>query len=98
MLGSSRYCAASAAQYLVYRIRSLVDPFAQQQAPPIKMDMTSEKLKVTEHYQYHTPDTLSPSTVVPSPFEQFRAWFAEAVESKKVQEPEAMVLATATPG
>lgn len=55
-----------------------------------------EKIKVLPHYQYETHDHLSPSTVHPSPIEQFRKWFQEAVNSG-VQEPEAMSLSTATP-
>lgn len=54
-----------------------------------------EKIKVLPHYQYETHDHLSPSTVHPSPIEQFRKWFQEAVNSG-VQEPEAMSLSTAT--
>ncbi|KAH8104570.1 pyridoxamine 5'-phosphate oxidase [Cristinia sonorae] len=52
------------------------------------------KLKVTSHRQYHTPDPLSPNAVAPSPLDQFRAWFTEAQGA--VLEPEAMSLSTVT--
>lgn len=55
-----------------------------------------DKIKVLPHYQYETRDHLSPSTVHPSPIDQFRRWFKEAVDNG-VQEPEAMSLSTATP-
>lgn len=55
-----------------------------------------DKIKVLPHYQYETHDDLSPAVVKPSPIEQFRKWFKEAVDSG-VNEPEAMSLATATP-
>jgi pyridoxamine-phosphate oxidase len=54
------------------------------------------KIKVLPHNQYETHDHLSPSTVNPSPIEQFERWFQEAIDSG-VQEPEAMSLSTATP-
>ncbi|RXW24525.1 hypothetical protein EST38_g1357 [Candolleomyces aberdarensis] len=53
------------------------------------------KLKVLQHQQYVTPEHLSPSTSLPSPLDQFQSWFKEAVE-EKVQEPDAVTLATAT--
>ncbi|THV03853.1 pyridoxamine 5'-phosphate oxidase [Dendrothele bispora CBS 962.96] len=56
-----------------------------------------DELKVLAHQQYQTSDTLSPSTVLPSPLDQFHVWFKAAVESGKVHEPEAMSLSTATP-
>jgi len=56
-----------------------------------------DKLKVLPHHQYITPDHLSPLAVAPSPIDQFRTWFKEAVEGGIVQEPEAMSLSTATP-
>lgn len=56
-----------------------------------------DQLKVLPHRQYITPDHLSPLTVAPSPLDQFRTWFKEAVEGGVVQEPEAMSLSTATP-
>ncbi|KAF9454797.1 pyridoxamine 5'-phosphate oxidase [Macrolepiota fuliginosa MF-IS2] len=55
-----------------------------------------DKVKVLPHLQYETHDHLSPSTTLPSPIDQFRKWFQEAVGSS-VQEPEAMSLSTASP-
>ncbi|KAJ6621874.1 hypothetical protein B0H10DRAFT_2016169 [Mycena sp. CBHHK59/15] len=55
------------------------------------------KIQVLPHNQYHTTDALSPASVSPSPLEQFRAWFSDAVEGGNVHEPEAMSLSTATP-
>jgi len=55
-----------------------------------------DEIKVLPHHQYQTRDTLSPSTVLPSPLDQFHVWFKEAVEGGKVHEPEAMALSTAT--
>ncbi|KAJ7288173.1 pyridoxamine 5'-phosphate oxidase [Mycena rebaudengoi] len=54
-------------------------------------------LQVLPHHQYHTAGTLSPSSVLPCPLDQFRAWFADAVRDTAVHEPEAMSLSTATP-
>jgi pyridoxamine-phosphate oxidase len=53
-----------------------------------------DKIQVLKHEQYITNDHLTPLNAVPSPLDQFRAWFKEAVESDKVPEPEAMSLAT----
>ncbi|TCD70535.1 hypothetical protein EIP91_002881 [Steccherinum ochraceum] len=53
-----------------------------------------DKIKVTSHRQYHTPDPLSPAAVAPSPLDQFRLWFTEAQGA--VLEPEAMSLSTVT--
>ncbi|KAJ7176002.1 pyridoxamine 5'-phosphate oxidase [Mycena filopes] len=57
---------------------------------------TPNTIKVLPHTQYHNPDALSPSTVLPSPLDQFHAWFAHAVQAG-VHEPEAMSLSTASP-
>jgi pyridoxamine-phosphate oxidase len=54
-------------------------------------------LRVLPHRQYASKDDLSPHTVSPSPLDQFRIWFTDAVDSGIVQEPEAMSLSTATP-
>ncbi|TFK27972.1 pyridoxamine 5'-phosphate oxidase [Coprinopsis marcescibilis] len=54
-----------------------------------------ETIQVVQHQQYQTSDHLTPTNVVPSPLDQFRQWFKEAVE-KRVQEPEAVTLSTAT--
>jgi len=53
-----------------------------------------DKLKVTSHRQYHTPNPLTPSAVTSSPLDQFRIWFTEAQGA--VLEPEAMSLSTVT--
>ncbi|KAI0699103.1 hypothetical protein BC835DRAFT_1268108 [Cytidiella melzeri] len=54
-----------------------------------------DKLKIVSHHQYDPPESLSPSSVLASPLEQFRTWFTEV--QGKVHEPEAMSLSTATP-
>lgn len=56
-----------------------------------------EKIQVLPHRQYQTIDSLTPTTVSPSPIEQFRLWFKQVVEDGTVQEPEAISLSTATP-
>ncbi|THH30664.1 hypothetical protein EUX98_g3542 [Antrodiella citrinella] len=53
-----------------------------------------DKIKVTSHRQYHTPDPLDPLSTAPSPLDQFRAWFTEAQGA--VLEPEAMSVSTTT--
>jgi pyridoxamine-phosphate oxidase len=58
--------------------------------------MDDKSIVITDHNQYYTSERLSPDTMARSPFEQFRIWFAEAVENR-VHEPEAMSVATATP-
>ncbi|KIM89123.1 hypothetical protein PILCRDRAFT_813032 [Piloderma croceum F 1598] len=55
-----------------------------------------EKIVVTTHQQYHTSDLVSPTTVAPSPLDQFRVWFTEVSQNESVKEPEAMTLSTAT--
>jgi pyridoxamine-phosphate oxidase len=60
------------------------------------MDTHNHKLQVTDHRQYNTTDSLSPSSVSPCPLDQFRIWFSETLESGVVEEPEAMSLSTAT--
>lgn len=67
-----------------------------------KMDVvisepSPEQIKVLPHNQYHSHDTLSPTTVAQSPLDQFHKWFKEAAEHKDVHEPEIMTLSTATP-
>jgi pyridoxamine-phosphate oxidase len=54
------------------------------------------KLQVLPHNQYETLDKLSPSTVLPSPLDQFHKWFFDVVKSGQVNEPEAVSLSTAT--
>jgi len=62
------------------------------------MDAVSpEKIAVTTHQQYYTSDLVSPTTVAPSPLDQFRIWFTEVSQNESVKEPEAMTLSTATP-
>ncbi|EKM49509.1 uncharacterized protein PHACADRAFT_265018 [Phanerochaete carnosa HHB-10118-sp] len=51
------------------------------------------QLKVLSHHQYDPKESISPSTVSPNPFEQFRTWMTEVRE--QVLEPEAMSLSTA---
>ncbi|KAJ3752245.1 pyridoxamine 5'-phosphate oxidase [Lentinula raphanica] len=55
------------------------------------------KIKVLPHNQYQTSESLSPSTVCPSPLDQFHIWFKQVVEDGVVREPEAISLSTATP-
>jgi len=55
---------------------------------------TPEKLQVTRHQQYDAPESLSPSTVAPSPLDQFRTWFTSV--QGIVAEPEAMTICTAS--
>jgi len=69
---------------------------------PLTMDVVlsqpePDKLQVLPHHQYVTAEHLTPSSVSPSPLDQFRLWFKQAVEGGQVQEPEAMSLSTATP-
>ncbi|KAJ7677497.1 pyridoxamine 5'-phosphate oxidase [Mycena rosella] len=59
--------------------------------------ISPDRIQVLPHNQYHTADALSPASVAPSPLDQFRTWFAEAVQDAAVHEPEAMSLSTATP-
>lgn len=61
------------------------------------LEIKPDQLKVLPHHQYVTADGISPSSVAPSPIDQFRIWFKEAVEGGVVQEPEAVALSTATP-
>lgn len=57
---------------------------------------SSTDLKVLPHNQYESGDALSPSNVSPSPLDQFRDWFKQAVDDPQVHEPEVMSLSTAT--
>ena len=52
------------------------------------------QLKVTSHNQYNPPEHISPTTVNPSPLDQFRSWFTEV--QGHVKEPEAMCVSTVT--
>lgn len=59
-----------------------------------------QAIRITSHNQYVSTMDLPPSTVLPSPLDQFRKWFKEAVDPpdgmRKVPEPEAMSIASAT--
>jgi len=60
------------------------------------LEQKGDKILVTSHRQYEAGDALAPFNVSPSPIEQFRTWFKEALEGGEVREPEAMALSTAT--
>ncbi|KAF8073619.1 hypothetical protein FPV67DRAFT_756548 [Lyophyllum atratum] len=88
------------------QIRSLYAPRHRPRLPillirprSLTMDLqiVADQLKVLPHRQYVTADGISPTTVAPSPIDQFRVWFKEAAEGGVVQEPEAVCLSTATP-
>ncbi|KZT19502.1 pyridoxamine 5'-phosphate oxidase [Neolentinus lepideus HHB14362 ss-1] len=64
-------------------------------APATVTQVSPDKISILNHQQYDAPDTLAPSTVLPSPLDQFRAWFTSV--QGHVHEPEAMALSTATP-
>ena len=53
-----------------------------------------DELKVVSRRQYDPKESISPSSVSPNPFEQFRTWLTEVRDA--VLEPEAMSLSTAT--
>lgn len=53
-----------------------------------------DELKVVSRRQYDPKESISPASVSPNPFEQFRTWLTEV--SDAVLEPEAMSLSTAT--
>ncbi|KAG6910691.1 hypothetical protein DXG01_008735 [Tephrocybe rancida] len=61
------------------------------------IEVHDSQLRVLPHHQYVTTDGLSPSTVSPSPLDQFRSWFQDVASSKTVSEPEAMSLSTVSP-
>lgn len=61
------------------------------------LEQKDDKILVTSRRQYEAGDVLAPHNVSPSPIEQFRLWFKEALEGGQVREPEAMALSTATP-
>lgn len=64
------------------------------------LDISPSAIKITSHNQYSSSTQLLPSTVLPSPLDQFRQWFAAAASGTEttppVAEPEAMSLATST--
>ncbi|KAF8311047.1 pyridoxamine 5'-phosphate oxidase [Clavulina sp. PMI_390] len=51
-------------------------------------------VKITTRSTYKSEDALSPSSVLPSPIEQFKLWFKTAQEDSRVFEPETMTLGT----
>lgn len=53
-----------------------------------------DELKVVSRRQYNPAESISPQSVSPNPFEQFRTWLTEVRDA--VLEPEAMSLSTAT--
>lgn len=57
---------------------------------------TKDTIQVRSHFQYNTPEHISPHNVHPSPLEQFHIWFNEA-RNAGVREPESVSLSTATP-
>jgi pyridoxamine-phosphate oxidase len=60
-----------------------------------RMDVNiPSKIHIDSHLQYHTPESLVPASVDPSPLAQFKRWFQETQGT--VLEPEAMTLSTAT--
>jgi len=54
-----------------------------------------DKIRITTHHQYNSPQHLSPNDVHLSPLEQFKDWFKFAADNN-VPEPEAMSIATAS--
>ncbi|KAI0781975.1 pyridoxamine 5'-phosphate oxidase [Abortiporus biennis] len=53
-----------------------------------------DKLKVISHNQYNPSESLSPSTILPNPLDQFLLWFTQV--QGLVKEPESMSLSTST--
>lgn len=53
-----------------------------------------DQLRVVSHRQYDPKESISPTSVSPNPFEQFRTWMTEVQD--QVPEPEAMSLSTAS--
>ena len=71
------------------------NPLAKQAPMDVVIEQPEpDKIKILPHVQYVTQDHLTPQNAAPSPLDQFRAWFKEAVEGGKVNEPEAMSLST----
>ena len=56
------------------------------------VEATADKVVIKTHEQYDAPEHISPSTVTPSPFDQFRTWFTSI--QGVVREPEAMTVCT----
>lgn len=77
--------------------RSSVPPFVysafqHRMSTSAPVQETPDKVLITTHDQYDAPESLSPSTVAPSPFDQFRTWFTSI--QGVVREPEAMTVCT----
>lgn len=64
---------------------------------PPNLEAEGSTIKVTSRSTYDAAESLSPSSVLPSPLLQFKAWFAYAHAESRVVEPEAMSLSTSTP-
>jgi pyridoxamine-phosphate oxidase len=60
------------------------------------LEESSGKLHVVARETYNAPEDLRPTTVAPSPLDQFRVWFTAA--QGVVREPEAMTICTCAPG
>ena len=60
------------------------------------LEEKADKLLVKSHNQYESSESLAPYNVKPSPIDQFRVWFKDALDGGKVREPEAMALSTAS--
>lgn len=56
------------------------------------VEATADKVVIKTHEQYDAPEHISPFTVAPSPFDQFRTWFTSI--QGVVREPEAMTVCT----
>ena len=56
------------------------------------VEATADKVVIKTHEQYNAPEDISPSTVAPLPFDQFRTWFTSI--QGVVREPEAMTVCT----
>lgn len=64
--------------------------------PQVPMDAVTDQLEDVASLRA-IQEALSPSTVLPSPFDQFRAWLDDATNgSRKVMAPKDMSVATAT--
>jgi len=63
---------------------------------PSSSELRPSVLKVTTRNSYRSNSTLSPSTVLPSPIDQFKVWFKSAQDDPRVFEPETMTLATSS--
>ncbi|KAF7298867.1 Pyridoxamine 5-phosphate oxidase [Mycena indigotica] len=78
------------------RLGRSIHRFFQIRSPLFNIPRLSLWTPVLPHTQYNDVQHLTPSTVQPSPLDQFRTWFAAAAAAN-VHEPEAMSLSTCTP-